>query len=797
MRIERRWFLETLGAAAAALRLPGWLLGQEPEPNLRIFSIGNDLFHIRFHSGEDGVWLDSLRLNQEDARPGAPFTESLLPLDPTLPELRSGTALLIEEAAGTAPKWYGSRVALPMKLKGAKPGEAGEWASIDDILLGPTDNPIARERWEFELDDDAFLWSIERQFLREARVVADRFPALVLRTTASEPAVPGGPARTHYTEIAGFLDPAMDLQGKAGFPESGWFEAISPGTKGRVEFGNLPANGGKLAWLHWSDWQPNRAKMMTGQLLALAPSGLALGSAFGTGSFSCAKPASDGTVDAVVIGAETVDRTQGVEVRKTGTKQKQQWVLKLGTNLGAAPFELALPDEELTAHARSLAAVHNQWMGWIFGNNPASVSILHEMGWYPMIQGLYALPLASTGGAASPVAGCHVALQKQLLFFADTGVDSKGYVWPRWSVGGYYKPPWGNLHDQIPHFILAMYFHVLNTGERGFLQRVMPTLDRVAAYLMALDRDHDGVAEIPQTSGLADGARDCSNWWDIIKFGHKDAYVNAYCCMALDAMAEMKAWLDDAAAAERYRAEHRRFVEGFNKAFWDDEKGFYMDWIDVREKMPESGRRYFYTDHNLLAIIFGMADAAKSKRILENLDRRYNELCAQFKISRDAIWATPANMFPISQPGDMVDFGKLQNQIDFPNYENGCSFFHTTGFEIAARGIAGQPDQAYETFERVMRQGYARNRFWGAALKWDTGELQSEPLNNALLILWGFTRGCLGLQPSFDRLVSHQEPLDFPAGQLVGARYTFGHLGKNVTATVVGAKGEKPRVVLT
>jgi len=781
MKITRRWFLETLSAALAAFRLPAWLPAKESEENPRILSLRNDLFHIRFQVGTEGVWIDDFRLDQEQTRPGAPFTESLVTLKPEVPELRSGTALLMEGAAGEAAKWHASRAALPLKIKVFEPDDEVYWLRIDDILLGPADDPVARERWDFQLGGDELRWIVERHFLREARVVADRFPFLALRTAASEPAAPGGPARSHFTEIAGFLDPAMQINGKTGFPTGNWFEAISPVLQ-KVLVGEANSLPGKLAWLHWSAAAFKPLAVMQ-QFIGLSPSGLGLESLLETGSFSYAKPASDGTVGAVAIGAETVDRTRGVEVRKKGTKQKQQWTLKLGVNLGAAPFELSLPDKELTVHARSFAAVHNQWMGWMFGNNPASVSILHEMGWYPMIQGLYSIPRAATA-----------ALERQLLLFADTGVDPNGYVWPRWSVGGYYKVQWGNLHDQVPHFILAMYFHALNTGSKSFLQRVMPTVDRVAEYLLALDRDHDGVVEIPQTSGLADGAHDCSNWWDIIKFGHKDAYINAYCCMALDALAEMKAWLDDTAAAERYRAEHRRLVDGFNRVFWDDEKGFYMDWIDVHEKMPESGRRYFYTDQNLLAIIFGMADAAKSKRILENLDRRYDELCAQFKLPREAIWATPANMFPISQAGDMVDFGNLENQTDFPNYENGCAFFHTTGLEIAARGAADQPDKAYETFERVMRQGYARNRLWGAALKWDTGELQSEPLNNSLLILWGFTRGCFGLRPSFEGVKAAGSP---PA-TLVGARYTFGHLGKNMTATVTvtGRKGEKPRVVL-
>ena len=100
MKITRRWLLETLSAAVAALRLPEWLPAKEPEENPRVLTLRNDLFHIRFQVGTEGVWIDDFRLNQEETRPGAPFTESLVTLKPEVPELRSGTALLMEGAAG-------------------------------------------------------------------------------------------------------------------------------------------------------------------------------------------------------------------------------------------------------------------------------------------------------------------------------------------------------------------------------------------------------------------------------------------------------------------------------------------------------------------------------------------------------------------------------------------------------------------------------------------------------------------------------------------------------------------------
>jgi len=98
--------------------------------------------------------------------------------------------------------------------------------------------------------------------------------------------------------------------------------------------------------------------------------------------------------------------------------------------------------------------------------------------------------------------------------------------------------------------------------------------------------------------------------------------------------------------------------------------------------------------------------------------------------------------------------------------------------------MAGQADAAYETFERVMRCGYARNRLWGASLKWDDGTIVSEPLNNALLILWGFSRGCFGIRQSLTSL-----RLDGAvAAKLEGATHTFCHLGRDVRIRVQDGK---------
>ena len=105
-------------------------------------------------------------------------------------------------------------------------------------------------------------------------------------------------------------------------------------------------------------------------------------------------------------------------------------------------------------------------------------------------------------------------------------------------------------------------------------------------------------------SGLPDGGRHSSNWYDIIEFGHGDAYVGSYSIWAWKSAVDMKRFLGDHAAADAYNAVCQNAVRAFNAAFWSDATGHYSDWVDV----IGARRDYFFTDHNFLAVYLGIAN---------------------------------------------------------------------------------------------------------------------------------------------------------------------------------------------
>ena len=223
----------------------------------RQFQLKNDFFDLLVVAGPAGVWIQRLALNQES---GA-FTGNLCSSSATSGWLRSGTAILTEGLP-----WQFSRTAATANAKATATS-----LRIDDVLIGPDTDPLAREVWEIELAGKRLSWRIERKFLREIRVVSDRFPAFVFRTRGED-----GSGRKGFIEIPGFLDPDMRLDGTRGFdlhvPKEEWREAVSP----------------------------NRV-----QEIHLAPSGIVLASRMDTGLFSYAKQPADGTAAVVAIGANS------------------------------------------------------------------------------------------------------------------------------------------------------------------------------------------------------------------------------------------------------------------------------------------------------------------------------------------------------------------------------------------------------------------------------------------------------------------------------------------------------------
>jgi len=471
-----------------------------------------------------------------------------------------------------------------------------------------------------------------------------------------------------------------------------------------------------------------------------------------------------------------------------------------GGGRGEGPFprlSVALPNATLDAQMNVLFNTQYQLMGWIMGNNPASVPCLHEMAWWPM--------MASTLDAGSVAFS---AMQKELSFFSRCGWTPKesgggdyqyvhscsladGMRWgltQRYASSGFYNCPWGTLTDEDVHFPIAVYFSVVSSGDMAWLASVRPALDAIVAYFASrgLSVPAQQAVYVSPTSGLADGGRHTSNWYDVINFGHLDAYLAVHGVWAMKCLVELYSALGDAEAAAHAEAVAEQATRDFNTVFWDETSGAYRDWIDVQGK----ARSYFYVDIAFVAIISGVANATQASALLTHYNSRLQEIYVQYNVTPGSIWSAPCNLYPITDSCEFATSGSKcgLGGVAFPGYENGGSFFHTPGLQFAALGMAGRAGDAYDGFVALMNSGFGRVRGWAQQLYWGThgGPDQlvgGDPLNTAVLPIWGFLRGTFGIVPTLTRGLT---VANTPADAMEGAVWNMSYLGESLCLTVKG-----------
>jgi len=109
-------------------------------------------------------------------------------------------------------------------------------------------------------------------------------------------------------------------------------------------------------------------------------------------------------------------------------------------------------------------------------------------------------------------------------------------------------------------------------------------------------------------------------------------------------------------------------------------------------------------------------------------------------------------------------------------------FFHSIGFEILARARAGYADDAYDLFVLFMDQCFVPYHAWAQQVFWNSGALVgNDPLNNALIAIWGMLLGGFGVDVSLSEGITFVNP---PAIAFEGATWNFAYVGTNYCVTV-------------
>ena len=632
------------------------------------------------------------------------------------------------------------------------------------VVTGVSVGPYAREDWVLNLST-GFSWAVSRTYTAAQTYSCDRGPLLTMNTQYALGSFPMG------SQIPSVLDEDMmwTADGVAfpcalgDAPDAGWSVAASPHlehdlllspsllrfdsavacTAGGSGGGATPC-GLVMTWPTWPGVGGGETTMGVG-VHAYAPAGA-----------PGARPVAAG--DTIAFAWDLQPPANPPALDSVGA--------------GLLPFNFSHPaSPAVESSARRLAARFMMFAGDIFGNSPASIVCLHEMSWFPLVQGMF----GSTAG--------HAALQKELAMFAAHGVRADGFVYPRWNFQEYVTMP---IHDQLGHFVMAFYYHAVNTGDRAFAAATWPAVLRAISYINGtmLFAATDLANTPPPCSGLPN-SQCADNWFDIVNFGGRDAIVNALICSAFNASAQMAAWLGDAPNAAALAGMHLRCAAAYNALFWNETLSLYGDWTDTAGRT----RFYGYIWQQALAAdpISGIADAPRAASMAAAVQARLAEIRTQY--ARPWLWCAPTNLYSVDPP-DSFNNGTLQKQAQYGHYENGCCFMALHGMFEQLLAFGGQRDAAYAALLAFLAEN-DRSGLWGQHLDWIGPDVGghfdgSDVLTDTLIGLRGGLYGALAIRQGLgaDLLWAGGAP----AAALEGASLAFYHFGRAVTASVQGGR---------
>lgn len=172
--------------------------------------------------------------------------------------------------------------------------------------------------------------------------------------------------------------------------------------------------------------------------------------------------------------------------------------------------------------------------------------------------------------------------------------------------------------DTNARFILACWRHFQWTGDMEFLEGQAERLRKAMVYQLDVLKGRDGLIVTPDfKTGRHEDLS--NNYWDILPFGHLDAFANAAFYGSLEAMAQIEEALGSGSPAPNtehptpafYRELAHKSHRSYDVAFWDEKAGRYVGCVD------SDGIRhdYGFTFVNLEALYYGLGDTEKAGRI--------------------------------------------------------------------------------------------------------------------------------------------------------------------------------------
>jgi hypothetical protein len=236
---------------------------------------------------------------------------------------------------------------------------------------------------------------------------------------------------------------------------------------------------------------------------------------------------------------------------------------------------------------------------------------------------------------------------------------------------------------------LAEYLLVADAGEaRRWLARHESRISLALARVAKQDLDGDGLIESRHRTGRSGRNEWGTNWFDLVSFGWKDAFVNANLYSALIALTGALARLG---ATERFvRTDEwvNRLRDAYRPTFFNPETGWLAGWRCMEDQLHD----YAFLPANGAAVTAGLLNHTEARMVIECL---WAELRARG--FSDFRLGLPVNVWSI----DDADVVHWQKGLPLGSYENGGATHSQARHFVNAMYRVGLVEEADEVVEQL------------------------------------------------------------------------------------------------
>jgi hypothetical protein len=259
--------------------------------------------------------------------------------------------------------------------------------------------------------------------------------------------------------------------------------------------------------------------------------------------------------------------------------------------------------------------------------------------------------------------------------------------------------------DVYPSLLISAWDVIRVTGDLERLNRWLPTLEKIAQAIEAQDRNCNGLPESTRSGRAGDLPRPTANWWDIINFGHEDAYVCALDYRAFRELADLERLAGRSEQAARFEKRATRIRDAYVSTFLNPKTGILAGWKDSEGNLHDYG----FVFVNALAITYGLVPDALANSIIDHIEAKLKQVgYTRFDLG------LPGNLVPIRKcdyiPGSPGAPQKDDGSDTFGSYQNGGATACYAYFYIQALYQLGRRAEADRILWPMM-ETYARGGF--------------------------------------------------------------------------------------